>query len=1044
MTRVEYMLMKRTIQWGIIWLAGIIPFYLSAQSADDHKVSPDKGDIGALVGEVNGKGERKAYRGEELKTIGMPCGGIMAGQLYVRGDGTLANWWIANNAYNTGYGIDWLLNFDTPLGPWKVCYQTFEPMNYLDQGFQITVDDGLKKQTRELSKKDFDRISFTGEYPIAFIDYDASGDDFPVKVRSTVYSPFIPLNAKESATPATILKYHVSNLSTRTVQVDLTGWLQNPVCIDLKERTCGTLRNRAVSNGALQSVYMDMDAAATVTVEKKPARKFRVFDDFESGNYRNWSVEGDAFGHKPAPGEINHQNKLGGDYGNFLANSYIGRDQPTGRLVSKTFTLSDKYITFNIAGGAYPGKTCMNLVVGGNVVLSATGNNNEDFLPRNWEVSRWKGQKAFLEIVDSETGSWGHISVDNIQFADSPLEMPRYRINESHAYFGNVALTAFDAEAEVYADLAGGIRPYAEARLGEKLKGGIVSKATLRPGEAREIVFVLSWYFPNRPLSYKGSEWNKALPPNDPPIGNMYANWYNSSLDVVDQLYGKFNRLEEETFAFHDAYYHQTTLPYWLMQRVLMPVSTLATETCQWWSTDKFWAWEGVGSCEGTCTHVWGYAQAMASLFPELERNLREKTDYSVSLRDDGAILSRNGEHGVLIDGHASVILRMYREHLMSKNYFFLSRNWDKIKRSIEYIIREDGNEDGLIVKTQPNTYDIAFHGANTYVGGLYLAALRACEKMARTMNDTTAASRYKKIYEAGAENTMDRLWNESFGYFVQDVDAKEYPLHQYGKGCLSDQLFGQTWSELLRLGDLYPGHTIDQTLRSIWKYNWTNDVGPQTELHLPERYYAHSGEPGLLVCTWPFSKHPGEAGVRYRDEVWTGIEYQVATNMIFRGMLDEGLAIVRAIHSRYDGIKHNPWNEVECGDHYARAMASYGVLTALQNYWYDGPQGIMGFSPRLAAHHFKGFFTSAEGWGNISQIRNNGSQENTVEVKYGRLTLQQVQLSVAPGVIPQDIKVYHNKKEIPAKFVINEQVEISFGKTVLNKGDVLEVKFLL
>ena len=89
----------------------------SAQYSPDHKVSLDKGDIKSFVGDVNSKGERKVYKGEELTTIGMPVGGICAGQLYVRGDGTLANWWIANNAYNTGYGIDWLLNFDTPLGP---------------------------------------------------------------------------------------------------------------------------------------------------------------------------------------------------------------------------------------------------------------------------------------------------------------------------------------------------------------------------------------------------------------------------------------------------------------------------------------------------------------------------------------------------------------------------------------------------------------------------------------------------------------------------------------------------------------------------------------------------------------------------------------------------------------------------------------------------------------------------------------------------------------------------------------------------------------
>lgn len=1026
---------------GIILLGLCIPLLGYAQVSADHKVSPDKGNIKAFIGDVGQKGERKVYKGDELKTIGMPCGGIMAGQLYVRGDGTLANWWIANNAYNTGYGIDWLLNFDTPLGPWKVCYQTFEPFSYIDQGFRITVDDGQQKVTRELSKKDFDDIAFTGEYPVAYIDYASKGGNLPVKVSSTVYSPFIPLDAKESATPATILKYKVTNTSGKTVSVDLTGWMQNLVCIDLKDRTYGTLRNKVVSNGALQSVYMDMDLQKRI--EEKPSnRKFKVFDDFETGNYKNWTVEGTAFGTKPAPGEVNNQNQFGGDYGSFLANSYIDRDGPTGKLTSKTFTISDKYITFNIAGGSHAGKTCMNLVIDGQVALTAAGYDNEDFAPRNWDVSKWKGKKAYLEIVDNEPGSWGHISVDNIQFADSPVEVPRQAIDETHPYFGNLALTVFDPQATATADRSNGIRPYAEARLGDKLDGALTSTMKLAPNESKEVVFVLSWYFPNRPLSYKGSSWNRPIPPNTPPIGNMYSNWYNSSLDVAAQLHDNYARLESETFAFHDAYYNNTTLPYWLIHRLMMPISTLASETCQWWATDKFWAWEGVGSCEGTCTHVWGYAQAMAALFPELERNLREKTDYSVSLQDDGGILSRNGEHGILIDGHASVILRMYREHLMSKNNYFLSRNWDKIKKSIEYIIREDSPyaPDGLIVKTQPNTYDIAFNGANTYVGGLYLAALRACEQMALIMKDSTAANRYRTIYEAGSQNTMDRLWNEQYGYFIQDVDEKEYPLHQYGKGCLSDQLFGQTWSDLLRLGDLYPDYTIGRTLQSIWKFNWTNDVGPQTKLHLPERYYAHAGEPGLIICTWPYSKHPGEAGVRYRDEVWTGIEYQVATDMIFRGMLDEGLAIVKAVDTRYDGKKHNPWNEVECGDHYARAMASYGVLTAVQDYWYDGPKGVMGFAPRLVKDAFCGFFTAAEGWGNITQKKNGSSQQNTVEVKYGRLTLGQLDLTALPGIAAKEVKVYVNGKEIPASFTNEGKLVITFDKIELKKDDQLKV----
>ena len=214
------------IAWAAVSLLSVSTS--SAQTSPDHFVSKDKGDIAAFIGDKSRRGDRKVYREEELVTIGMPCGGIAAGQLYVRGDGTLANWWIANNAYNTGYGIDHLLNFDTPLGPWHVCYQTFEPLSYIDQGFSITVKDGDGRSvTRELSKKDFDDISFVGEYPIAYVAYRSKENNLPVSVSSTVYSPFIPLNARESATPATILKYTVTNDSDQAVEADLTGWMQN-------------------------------------------------------------------------------------------------------------------------------------------------------------------------------------------------------------------------------------------------------------------------------------------------------------------------------------------------------------------------------------------------------------------------------------------------------------------------------------------------------------------------------------------------------------------------------------------------------------------------------------------------------------------------------------------------------------------------------------------------------------------------------------------------------------------------------------------------
>jgi len=255
----------------------------------------------------------------------------------------------------------------------------------------------------------------------------------------------------------------------------------------------------------------------------------------------------------------------------------------------------------------------------------------------------------------------------------------------------------------------------------------------------------------------------------------------------------------------------------------------------------------------------------------------------------------------------------------------------------------------------------------------------------------------------------------------------------------LSDQLIGQTWNHLNNLGYIYPKENVRQTLESIWKYNWAPDVATQNKIHPPERTYADFGEPGLLVCTWPRSEHMGEKGVRYRDEVWTGIEYQVATNMIYDDMIDEGLSIVKAVDERYSPKKHNPWNEIECGDHYARAMASWGVMLALEDYYYNGPQGIISFNPRIQSSHFEGFFTTAEAWGNIKQDQTTKQQKNSIVIKYGNAWLQQIQLNCNKK--PGSVKMLINNKPAKNSYVFNDnRVSILFDKTSLNANDVIDV----
>lgn len=973
--------------------------------------------------------ERKIYKGEELKTIGMPCGGIAAGQLYVTGDGTLANWWIANNAYNTGYGIDWLLNFNTPLGPWKVCYQTYEPTKYVDQGFEVRIKQDGKELRKELNKKDFDNISFVGEYPVAKINYASSTSPLPIQIDAEVYSPFIPLNAKESATPATILNYRFENKGKSRAEITLTGWLQNLVCIELKDEATAISRNRIVKSPGITSVYMDLIEDRQY---QAPTRKINMIEDFESGTLSKWKIEGTAFGKSPVNKDAKGQQQdVKGYEGNFLINSFssAGEDTAVGKLTSPSF---------KIGGGSHKEKTCINLLVNGKVVRTATGDNEEKLTVQTWNVKEFKNKKAVIEIVDNERGSWGHINLDNIALTNLPGKEKYFPGN--HPYFGNLSLSVLGENGIADADYSKGAvanaDSAAEKYIGNALLGATGSSITLEPGENKEITFVLSWFFPNRPMQYgEGGNWNRPIPTEGPAIGNMYANWYSGSTDVAQWIKNNYSRLRERTFAFHDSYYNNSSLPYWLIQRLMMPVSTLATETCQWWANDKFWAWEGVGSCVGTCTHVWNYEQALAHLFPELERNIREKTDYSTSFQADGSILARNGWGGVLIDGHAGAILKAYREHLQSKDQFFLSRNWDKIKKATLFIISEDGNEDGLIEKEQANTYDIAFYGANTYVGSLYLSALKAASKMALLMNDKEFADKCNSIAQKGAELSSSRLWNGE--YFIQDVDLVKHPQFQYGKGCLSDQMFGQTWAHLYDLGYIYKEEQVKKALQSVWKYNWAPKVGVQTAIHLPERTYASEDEPGLLIATWPFDKHLGEDGVRYRDEVWTGIEYQVATNMIYEGMVDEGLSLVKSIHQRYSGDKHNPWNEIECGDHYARALASWGVLQALQGYQYDGPAGKLGFAP-VQKNNFDGFFTAAEAWGNFSRKTTGNSVSDEIAIKHGKLSIEQLTLPAVNNI--KNTRVMFDGRELKSTVMIDnskmivrfDRIEIPAGKSLV------------
>ncbi|MEI6646941.1 MAG: GH116 family glycosyl-hydrolase [bacterium] len=578
-------------------------------------------------------------------------------------------------------------------------------------------------------------------------------------------------------------------------------------------------------------------------------------------------------------------------------------------------------------------------------------------------------------------------------------------------------------------------------------EGMIGRKLKLAAGESALVTFVLTWHFPN--LVPTGVlSWDVKPLQALKERGRYYATRFPDAAAVARYCAAHFDRLASQTRLWRDTWY-DSTLPYWFLDRTHLNSSILASSTCHRFATGRFWAWEGVGCCSGTCTHVWHYAHAMGRQFPELERILREKTDFGLALQPDGAIYFRGENNGgPAVDGQAGSILRALREHQMSADDAFLKRIWPGVKRATEWLIKKDGDGDGLIVSAQHNTLDSDWHGPVTWLSGLYLAALEAAAAMADEMGDAAFAKQCRDIAVCGQKNIVSQLFDGE--YFINKPDPKYASAINSGRGCEIDQVMGQGWAWQVGLPRVFPVKETRSALRSLWKYNFTPDVGPYREVHKSGRWYAMAGEAGLLMCTFPRADESSANGgaktkpvpFGYFNECMNGFEHQVAGHMLWEGMAKEGLAIIRAVHDRYHASRRNPYNEIECGDHYARSMASYGVFIAACGFEYHGPKGHIGFAPRLTPENFKAAFTSAEGWGTYEQNIVDSEFRSQTTLRCGTLRVKTIALAMVNDQRPRKARVSVNRKSVHCKLEItNGRAMITLSRdVVINAGESINV----
>ena len=539
--------------------------------------------------------------------------------------------------------------------------------------------------------------------------------------------------------------------------------------------------------------------------------------------------------------------------------------------------------------------------------------------------------------------------------------------------------------------------------------GSLYVPLALGPGEEKTVRVRLAWHVPRTDIRIgedpegddeccDGPGCRIVVSSGKP----RHVPWYATRFAEIEQMnvYWRENyeTIREQSKKFSDCFYDMT-LPDEVIDAIAANLTILKSPTVLRQTDGRVWGWEGccddLGCCAGSCTHVWNYALALAHLFPNLERSLRQ-TEFNENqdarghqdFRASLPIRPTLHHFHAASDGQLGGIMKVYRDWRISGDKEWVKALWPQVKESLGYCIETwDPDHKGVLEEPHHNTYDIEFWGPDGMCTSFYLGALEAAVAIGKALGDDV--SLYERLLEDGQQCMEDTLFNGE--YFIQKVQwkglrapspqditvthrqlnyspeaiallAQEGPKYQYGTGCLSDGVLGAWMAEVCGLESYLDEEQVASHLLAVYEYNFRQDLSEHANPQRPT--YALGNEGGLLLCSWP---HGGALTFPfpYSNEVWTGIEYQVASHLMIMGRVAEALEIVRAVRDRYDGRVRNPFNEYECGHWYARAMSSYGLLQGMTGVRYDAVEKTLYIKPRIPGD-FRVFLCTASGYGTV------------------------------------------------------------------------------
>lgn len=566
--------------------------------------------------------------------------------------------------------------------------------------------------------------------------------------------------------------------------------------------------------------------------------------------------------------------------------------------------------------------------------------------------------------------------------------------------------------------------------------GSLGVRVHVSKGKQKTIRFVLAWHVPNCQ-----NDWDPEIELHMKESGirrNFWKNYYTHLTDSAPQtalhVLRHFTKYQKETFLFRDALY-ASSIPPEILDGISANLSILKTASILRVEDGTFWGWEGIGAsrgtCEGSCQHVWNYAQALPLLFPDMARSMLEAhARYGMDregrlhfrLKLPLGIRAQTDWERAAADGAFGIVMNIFREWKICGDREWLIRMYPIVRKIIEYAWSDrnydlwDPEQSGVLQGRQHHTLDLELFGPTAWLEGFYLGALKAASEMADFLEDGPFACQCRKLLRAGASWVRDHLFNGE--YFIQETDWMDErflrrfrrpdrsdsawekywdPIHksvkyQLGSGCAIDQHLGQWHCSLYGLGNILDPRQVKSALRSIFRYNYRGSMRNEVNFW---RSYALNDESAVLMCTWPRGGKPPYPLHLYSSPM-PGFEWALASHLIMTGFVREGETVAKAVRKRFDGYHRNPWNEFECGSNYVRSMASYSLLQAYSGFSYDMVRKEIGFRPVGKIRGcFRCFWSLGTAWGVLEQE----GPIRRIRFLYGKITLAAVACGEAEAV---------------------------------------------